>query len=506
VLIKARETDPGKVFFKSDLYVGPYGRTVAAVEPDFHFDAPGSQTIDAQNNATHFFGEDNYYGTDNAPTITLKGDGGDGGDFGTYDGSMYVDTATYLDADQYDLDPFTDGSSNECVLKKDATLEIRSTNDFPATWGTYTLHATSTTYYNGQDQDVSGDGDIGITYGNLKLGNSTTTKTLNESFTVKGHFTNESGVHADADENEIYRIRKDFINDGSFDSYLYINSGKTDDYASRVIMEGSNGQEIRGSTSPTRFYDLVIENSSSAGVTLNTAVKVDDEGSADSTANFLLRDGIVHSDSTDLLTLSDDANCNSGGRSTSYVDGPMKKVGDDAFIFPTGDQNVWARIEIGAPANTGTEFTAHYFFKMHSDTSTDNTLNNISNVEYWQLDRYVNNDDVLVTLYWEDSTRSGISDAIDNGDLRVGRYNGTDFTSEGSQNMSTGSSGTISSGAKVTNFSPFTFGSVGAQILPVELIYFDAEQKGEQVLLDWSTASEYRSDRFEVERSKDGED
>jgi len=43
-------------------------------------------------------------------------------------------------------------------------------------------------------------------------------------------------------------------------------------------------------------------------------------------------------------------------------------------------------------------------------------------------------------------------------------------------------------------------------VLPIELLYFTAEPKGENVLCSWETASETNNDYFEVERSNDGRD
>jgi hypothetical protein len=43
-------------------------------------------------------------------------------------------------------------------------------------------------------------------------------------------------------------------------------------------------------------------------------------------------------------------------------------------------------------------------------------------------------------------------------------------------------------------------------VLPVEMLYFEANAIGEKVFLDWATASELNNDRFEVERSNDGID
>jgi hypothetical protein len=41
----------------------------------------------------------------------------------------------------------------------------------------------------------------------------------------------------------------------------------------------------------------------------------------------------------------------------------------------------------------------------------------------------------------------------------------------------------------------------GGAIIPVELVNFDARARGNKVDLNWQTASEYQSDRFEIERA-----
>ena len=42
------------------------------------------------------------------------------------------------------------------------------------------------------------------------------------------------------------------------------------------------------------------------------------------------------------------------------------------------------------------------------------------------------------------------------------------------------------------------------QMLPIELISFDARLRGSEVLLDWATATELNNERFEIEHSTDG--
>ena len=53
-------------------------------------------------------------------------------------------------------------------------------------------------------------------------------------------------------------------------------------------------------------------------------------------------------------------------------------------------------------------------------------------------------------------------------------------------------------------FSPFAVGPAD-KALPVDLLYFDAEPAGKDVKLKWITGSEINNDRYEVERSLDGQ-
>ncbi len=65
--------------------------------------------------------------------------------------------------------------------------------------------------------------------------------------------------------------------------------------------------------------------------------------------------------------------------------------------------------------------------------------------------------------------------------------------------------GTISmptvSRSGLTGFSKFGFGGGQLNILPVELVSFDASLRQDDVLLEWVTASEINNDHFEIERS-----
>lgn len=66
-------------------------------------------------------------------------------------------------------------------------------------------------------------------------------------------------------------------------------------------------------------------------------------------------------------------------------------------------------------------------------------------------------------------------------------------------------SGTITTNADVTSFSPFAKASTGANnILPVSLLKWEAECDAMGVNLNWTTASEANNDYFIIEKSLDG--
>jgi len=179
---------------------------------------------------------------------------------------------------------------------------------------------------------------------------------------------------------------------------------------------GGNTQSILGAGT-INVYAMEVDKSAN-DLTFSRAMIVDNQ--------LTLTSGNILTTNTNLLTLIDNATSNAGSAG-SFVDGPMKKIGNDVFVFPTGDGAKWARIAISAPANPNllTEYTAEYFYAGYGDYTIagGSDLNNISVVEYWTLDQAVNvGDDVRVRLYWENSVVSGITDCDGTpDDLRVAR-------------------------------------------------------------------------------------
>ncbi|MCC2547941.1 right-handed parallel beta-helix repeat-containing protein [Hymenobacter sp. BT175] len=240
-------------------------------------------------------------------------------------------------------------------------------------------------------------------------------------------------------------------------------------------------------------------------VTMNGSGKVVTLGAPFSLSGALvLTDGKLSTTLSSLLTLNDGATSTSGN-ATSFVMGPLSKLGTQAFVFPLGKGNVWARLGVTAPASTATALTAEYFDAAYPNQTTAPDLVRVSSVEYWTLDRTGSTDLVGVQLYYENAGRSGV---VLPADLRVARFNGAVWVNEGTPagGVATGAGGTVASNTPTSGFGPFTLGTASeVNPLPVTLVSFRAIQRKPGVVsLEWITASEKNNRGYSVERSFDG--
>lgn len=342
------------------------------------------------------------------------------------------------------------------------------------------------------------------TYYHLTLsGINNQTKTLSANVDVNGNLTIADEAIFSVSTFDV-TLAGNWIN-SSTNADPFIQGTRT------VTFDGSSAQIVSntGDQQGTEFYNVTIANTSSTGVTLT--------GSSGnhliihSGGTLTLTDGYVYSNSNNIVLINNGAS-STPGSSASFIDGPVGKIGNSSFVFPTGKdvsptgsgvEDVWARIQISAPATATTQFTARYYFTPYSDLTMDATLANVSQIEYWTLDRTGSTDAVNVTLYFENATRSGITDFTST-DLVVAKYNGADWTDNGQSAISGTNPGWVRS-TLVSSFSPFSFGSKGGiNPLPVEILSFDAKRNGNVVDITWTTASEQNSDYFVVQRSKDG--
>lgn len=263
-------------------------------------------------------------------------------------------------------------------------------------------------------------------------------------------------------------------------------------------MSGSNAQTINRTGGVVASFIRLVLNKTGQTVTLNTIVNV-------TQATFT--SGVVISSAPSYPNFIDNSTALSAN-DLSYIDGPVRKTGDDAFTFPVGDNGFYRPISISAPAAAAHSFTAQYFnvAQAFGGASTwDPTFFTVSGCEYWILDRNLGAT-VNVTLSWNENACGGAGYITNPADLRVTRWNGTNWVSHGNGGTTgTNASGTIVTSSPVNAFSPFTLASVTAtNPLPVELTKFWAVDNGPTVTLKWITASESNNKSFTVQRSSNG--
>lgn len=268
---------------------------------------------------------------------------------------------------------------------------------------------------------------------------------------------------------------------------------------------GSNPQTFNG-VNAIHTQNFTI-NKTSSSVQLDNVLQI--SGTLTFTNGRILTD---HLDlATEFVEFLDGANY-AGESDTSHIDGVIRKSGNDAFVFPTGDNSILRTIGISAPALVTDHFTAYYAANnpdgLYSRSSLDIDLNHVSACEYWILNRSAGISNVVVTLSWA-SNSCGIDNLCD---LRLSQWDGVQWVSAGNGGASGAfASGTLVSGTNcsspdsISSFSPFTLGSSSANNpLPISLISFDAKVCESEVCLEWQTASEINNDFFTVEKSKDG--
>lgn len=287
------------------------------------------------------------------------------------------------------------------------------------------------------------------------------------------------------------------INSGTSVSFFgdFINNGTWIDSGLVVNMSGTVAQSIGGS-SVTTFNNLTINNSNVAGVSLAQVANV--------RGALTMNAGLLHTTAINIIQLNN-GTTTTGATNTSFVSGPIRKTGNQAFIFPVGKISSYAPIAISSPSIITDQFTAEYFQTnpdpLYDVDSKDPVLDTVSTCEYWILDRTAGTANVNVTLSWN-TWSCKVYDLID---LRVARWNGTLWKDHGNGGT-TGDTmaGTIVTPEAVTAFSPFTLAQTNTNALAINLIGMSGQCQGKNALLNWSTASERKNEYFTVESSPDG--
>jgi hypothetical protein len=277
----------------------------------------------------------------------------------------------------------------------------------------------------------------------------------------------------------------------------------------RLILDGTTEQVITGSFTGANAIDrLWINNTSTAGVRVATGSQLQID------TRLRLIDGLVHTSSSALLIINstgyyEDASIN------SYVTGPMRKAGVPAsstYTFPVGKTSRYAPVAIANVGTGGDTWTAEYFtstnptypnasFDPTDPGSGKNALIRVQSTDRWQVTSAGSNSAQLRLTY------GAHNNFANDESIRAVWWDAADVRWENIGGVVTGNniSGTVIS-EDVISFSTqqFALGYAPETIVPVELVYFDAEASENKVFVTWQTATEKNNDYFEIQRSSDG--
>lgn len=339
--------------------------------------------------------------------------------------------------------------------------------------------------------------------GSVELSGNTNRITLNAAYNnallnIAGNLTlgttSTLSLQPTVGQTAYMQLGGDFINNGPEAQFLEIRSD--------VLLNGTGDQHILN-TDPIEKFAVLRVNKPSGDVILSNSIEV--------RTNLDLVRGRVFSTGAALPTLLVNSTATNASN-LSFVHGPLKRIGNTDFTFPIGKGNTYRPAMLSGITGINTVgFTAEYFAQSAQDdigwAHDWPAINHVSDCEYWRIDRAAGTPNARVTLTWDTPASCGVDNLPE---LRTAYWNGTLWTDRGAFNVTgTNASGSISTSVVESSFlqsaNYWTLASSSTNNpLPIELLSFTAYPQGQQVQLEWSTASERNNERFTVERSADG--
>lgn len=154
-----------------------------------------------------------------------------------------------------------------------------------------------------------------------------------------------------------------------------------------IVFSGASEQLVTGSYEVK--IDTLIVNKSNGSVTLTNQLSI--------YKKLILIDGFINSDTINILTIK------SGGKVTnasdsSFIEGPVAKLGNTSFTFPIGRNGIYNPITISAPTSTTDKFVAEYFDTKSNTPNLDSQFTYIDTCQFWRLRHLAGNSNVNVKM------------------------------------------------------------------------------------------------------------
>ena len=300
---------------------------------------------------------------------------------------------------------------------------------------------------------------------------------INNSTTVK--VTNSSNIHLKNTKLE---------NNGTFDS----GNGT-------VVIEGdaASSSSTIGGANQTNFYNLTV-NKSTNNAQLSQNISVNNQMTLTSGKLIISNHDLTMGNSASFSNINKDRYIQTDG--TGFL---IRQVGNTWVAFPVGNSTF-------NPARLKNDGTVDNFkirvrdnFLQDGTSGSPITTNVIPRT--WLIEEEtIGGSDVSMRLIWRPLHHN-------NNGFNTNASEITHYTGGNWQDQAAGASTADNSyssdhryreATNITSFSPF--GVKSGASLPVELLYFYGEREGENVRLDWQTATELNNSHFDVEWSTDG--
>lgn len=277
------------------------------------------------------------------------------------------------------------------------------------------------------------------------------------------------------------------------------NNSNFDAGIGTVIVTGNapTAQSKLGGSSSTTFYNLTI-NKSINNALLGQSVTVNNVLTLTNGKLEINNYNLTIGNSGNILGQNKDRYIKTNG--TGFL---IRPVGATWTAFPVGKVTFNpARLKNdGTPDNFKIRVEDHF---LENGTAGANVTTNVIPKTWLIEEETPGGSNVSMRLIWRPLHHN--NNGFDDNNATIAHYTGGAWQDLGGgasvADNSYSSDHRYREASNITSFSPF--GARTVQNFPVELLYFYGEKEGNNVRLDWQTATEINNSHFDVEWSKDG--
>lgn len=404
-----------------------------------------------------------------------------------------------LTAGSYNVNTITINPGATLTLQSGATLNV--CGDFINN-GNLVCQAGSTVVFVGSGtQNITGSF-VGVDgFHHLTVNKTTGTVVANNNIDIKGNFLTNNGTSIFNSNNKYIKVGGNFTNNNG--NTTYTTTGTT----GTLEFFGSSAQTYNQGASQLDL-NFVVMNHTGTGVDLATNMFI-----KSATGSLTLTAGKINTTTFRVDVANGTPACVTTGNTSSYVNGNLYRTLNGAagsYDFPVGTSSLYERANITFTTTTTIPRLMSRFDSWGTPANHINALSECAttynilseNMGYWTINATANptSGTYNTVLYCNGATNtSGVSAWT----VEKSQNSGSTWILSGTCDPT--STATIVKRNGMNGFSLFAAAQASAP-MPVELLGFYGYQSERVNYLNWSTASEFNSDFFLVERSKNGTD